>query len=165
MQKPHFRMFLVTAMFLLTFMFVSTAFAAQPSRDTTFHSGGFYKIKCDGFTATVADSLDGTATVYFDNTGNPITAVINVEVTRTLTNLKTGFTLQAPGHFMVTTDLQTNTSTEVGVVFHITIPSQGIVDLAAGKVVIDAQGNVIFQANPNQPPYTQNDLLICAALS
>jgi 3'-phosphoadenosine 5'-phosphosulfate (PAPS) 3'-phosphatase len=53
----------------------------------------------------------------------------------------------------------------VSIVFHITIPGQGIVDLAAGKVVIDAQGNVIFQANPNRLPYTQGDVLICAALS
>jgi pectate lyase len=164
LQKPHVRMLLFTAMFLLAFVSVTTAFAAQPSKDTIVHNEGFYKMKCDGFTGTVADSQDGTVTVFFDNAGNPIKMTAHIDETRTLTNLKTGYTLQAPGHFTNTVYLQTGTVTQVGVVFQITIPGQGTVGLDAGKLIVDAAGNVTFMAGPKQV-FNGQDAVLCAAIS
>ena len=161
-QKPHFRILLVTAMFLLTFMSVSTAFAAPPGF-STFHNDGSFTIDCGTFTINEDYFQDGRVTDFFDNAGNPIRELVQVDQNRILTNLATGFTVQAPGHFSFTIDLQTGVIQQVGLVDRITIPGRGVVVLDTGRLIVDADGNVTF-VGPHSH-FTSGDDALCAALS
>ena len=52
----------------------------------------------------------------------------------------------------------------IGEAFAITVPGQGVAVLGAGKLVFDAEGNVIFEAGPHQVLHGDFVTLICAAL-
>ncbi len=161
-MKKYFRMLLVPAVFLLTFMSVSTAFAAPPDF-STFHNEGSFTIDCGSFTINEDYFQDGRVTDFFDKAGNPINELVKVDENRILTNLATGFTVKAPGHFSFTIDLQAGVIQQVGLVDRITIPGRGVVVLDAGKLIVDADGNVTF-VGPHQG-FTGGDDVFCAALS
>jgi hypothetical protein len=162
MRKLHFRMLLFTAAFLLTFTSISTVFAATPDH-FSFHNEGSFTIKCGGFKINEYYLQDGRVTDFYEKDGTPLSELVHVDQNRILTNLATGFTVEAPGHFSFTVDLQTGAAQEFGLVDRINIPGQGVVVLDAGKITIDADGNMTF-SGPHQH-FTGGDDVLCAALS
>ena len=148
---------------MLTLTPVTTAFAAQPFVETFHNEGSFIAADCGSFLALEDFVEDIRVTTFFDNAGNPIRAQVHVNFNGVITNSVTGRTVSDPGHFTITIDLQEGTSTYAGLVFAITVPGEGIAVLDAGKVVFDAEGNVIFVGGPHQF-LEEGPALICAAL-
>ena len=163
MNISRFRLLLVTALTLLTLTSVTTVFAAKPFVETFHNEGSFVAADCGSFLALEDFVEDVRVTTFFDNAGNPIQVQVHSNFNGILTNSVTGRTLRDPGHFTILLDLQEGTTTFVGLVFGITVPGEGIAVLDAGKVVFDAEGNVIFEGGPHQFLH-EGPALICAAL-
>jgi hypothetical protein len=163
MKKSRILTLVFTTLTLLSLLSVSTAFAAPPS-GFTFHDEGSFLIDCGSFHINEAYFLDGKVTDFFDKAGNPIRELVQVDENRILTNLATGFTVNGPGHFSFTTNLQTGAIQQNGLVIRINVPGKGVIVLGAGTLRLDGDGNVTFVAGPHQP-FFDGDAVTCAALS
>lgn len=151
------------ALLLLAFMPATTVFAAQPDIQTFHDEGSFVAADCGSFLALEDFVQDVRVIVFSDDAGTPVKAESHINWNGVLTNSVTGKTLRDPGHSVIIGDLQTGTSKYVGLVFGITVPGEGIAVLDAGKVIFDADGNVIFEGGPHQF-LDEGPALICAAL-
>ena len=145
--------------------FVSTAAADQPEKvvirdimitqvDSTSCEFPFL----EEFTGRV------TITTFFDNEGNPIRVQLHLPFDGTLTNEASGTSVSATQDLIVVEDLVAGTTTFLGVRFRVNFPGLGYVLLDAGRVVFDADGNVIFKAGPHQV-INEDFEAFCEALS
>jgi hypothetical protein len=103
-------------------------------------------------------------TTFFDSEGNPIRVHLHLPFDGTLTNPATGTSVSATQDLIVVEDLEVGTTTFVGVRFRVNFPGLGHVLLDVGKVVFDADGNVIFEAGPHQV-INEDFEAFCEALS
>jgi len=96
--------------------------------------------------------FDGRVTIrtFFDEEGTPIRIQFYLPFHGTLTNEATGESVSADQVLQVTVDLEEGTESDVGLRFRVVFPGLGVVLLDAGKVVFDADGNVVFEAGPHQ---------------
>lgn len=123
----------------------AAASTRAPERFTlSFTSPG--TIDCGTFQDQFTDFFDGAGAYYFDSTGNPIRIVVHWEHHSNDTNSVTGLTLHEHGHFTETVDLLAGTDTYTGNEEIMNRPSTGVVVQDVGKLVYDANGNVVFFA-------------------
>ncbi len=111
------------------------------------------------------EEFEGTVTIttYFDNAGNPVKVKLHLPFHGTLTNEANGKSVSADQVLIVFQDLEAGTETLVGVRFRVTFPGLGAILLDVGRVVFDAEGNVIFEAGPHQIIHEDFEAF-CAAL-
>ena len=146
----------------LTLMPVTAAFAMEPTFET-FHDEGTWTVDCNSFVASGPYQQDGRVATFYDRAGNPIRDSVFIKFTGTLTNPLNGKTITDTDSFTVVFDLQEGTVTGVGLTFHTQIPGHGIAVLDAGRIVIDENGNVIFEAG-RLDVHSGGVEVICAAL-
>jgi hypothetical protein len=103
-------------------------------------------VKCGTFNDQFTDFFEANAATYFDSAGNPVRFVIHWEHHSDDTNSVTGLTLHEHGHFTETFDLLSGTDTITGNEEIATRPGTGVVVQDVGKVVYDADGNLVFFA-------------------
>jgi hypothetical protein len=142
---------------------VTTVYAAPPDIQIFHDEGSFATVDCGDFLALQDFVVDGRVTTFFDQAGNPVSVQVHMHYDGTFTNSITGLTLRDPARLTITVDLQDGTVTEAGLFYGITVPGQGIAVLDAGKIVFDADGNVLFVGGPHQF-LEGGEALICAAL-
>ena len=128
---------------------------------------------CPGFTVSATFAVTRTDTLYYDVSGNLVREVFDVRFDGAWTNDATGASLQNSGTRHITDDYITQTTTEDGVLRHITVAGTGIVLHQSGRTVVSWSGTpppdfgddvVIFQAGPHED--ADGDLAaFCAALS
>jgi hypothetical protein len=123
-------------------------------------------VDCGTFQDQFTDFFDGAGTTYFDSTGNPIRIVIHWEHHSNDTNSVTGLTLHEHGHFTETIDLLAGTDTITGNQEIMNRPGTGVVVQDVGKVVIDANGNIVFFAGGRKhSEVLLGDQVLCEALA
>lgn len=105
-----------------------------------------------------------TITTFFDSEGNPIRVQLHLPFDGILTNQATGTSVSATQDLIVVEDLEAGTTTFVGVRFRVNFPGLGHVLLDVGRVIFDADGNVIFEAGPHQV-INEDFEAFCEALS
>lgn len=105
-----------------------------------------------------------TITTFFDDEGNPTRLTFHLPFHGTLTNEATGESVSADQVLQLTVDLVEGTESDVGLRFRVTFPGLGVVLLDAGKIVFDADGNVVFEAGPHQV-VNEDFAGFCAALA
>lgn len=146
----------------------SSAFAGQASAITpaigtfpiseTFVDDGVSEA-C-GFPVTVTIAGDGRFQVFFDQSGNPIR--VQVEVNDTGTFSANGLTVGQAAHTISIIDLVKGTETDIGII--IRVFDGGTLYLDRGRLVFDANGNLVFEAGPH--PSLHGDFPgLCAALT
>jgi hypothetical protein len=140
-----------------------TVSAAEPNTQAFHDENSGVVADCGGFLALADYEIDGRATTFFDNDGNPLRVQAHAVYNGTLTNSVTGLILRDPSRLTLTASLQEGTTTQAGLAFAITVPGEGIAMLDVGRLVFDAEGNVIFEGGPHQF-LDEGDSLICAAL-
>ena len=128
---------------------------------------------CPNFTVSATFAVTRTDTLYHDQSGNLVREVFDVKFDGAWINDSTGATLPNSGTRHITDDYLTQTTTEDGVLRHITVAGTGIVLHQSGRSVVSWSGTpppdfgddvVIFQAGPHQDD--SGDLAaFCAALS
>ena len=89
-------------------------------------------------------------TTFFDKDGNETKLMINAVTFLTNVNSVTGKTLRADGASTAIIDMITGEQTTVGVQVHIVDVGEGAILLDVGKVTVDGDGNVTFEAGPKE---------------
>ncbi len=155
-------LFLGGVLLLLTFVPVSTSVAAEPLTFTEQFEVTDVA-DCGDFLAIDQYLIVGRFTIFFDNEGNEVGLQIHVTIRGTVTNSVTGKSVPDRADVTVFEDFAEGTTTFAGKVYGITVPGEGIAVLTAGKIVFDADGNVIFVAGPHQS-FFEGVTVLCAAV-
>lgn len=141
------------------------ALAQMPDR-FEFSDSSPGTIDCGTFEDQFTDFVDAVGTVYFDQSGEPVRIAIHWEHHSNDTNSVTGLTLHEHGHFTETIDLLSGTDTITGNEEVMNRPGTGVVVQDVGKVVYDADGNLVFFAGGrNHSEVLLGDEVLCAALA
>lgn len=142
----------------------STALALAPL-PVSFSFSNTGVTKCGTFQDQFTDFFDAKAATYFDSAGNPIRFVIHWEHHSNDTNSVTGLTLHEHGHFTETIDLLSGTDTITGNEEIMNRPGTGVVVQDVGRVVFDADGNLVFFAGGRKhSEVLLGDQVLCDAL-
>jgi hypothetical protein len=166
-----FRLLLVAAFVALAALPLLSAGAAPPVVETFHNEGSFvFAGPCpNGVTLVGTFTEDVRVTTFFDKAGAPVRAQIKVDAGGAVTNPETGESMASPIHQTIIEDLVEGTVTQVGLVFKATVPGVGVVFHDVGRVVVDAEDNVIFEAGPHDVLNTAGDHAVranyCAALT
>lgn len=146
------RMLLATALAVTTLPAMAFPALAVPPTVETFVEQGEDEViaECDGFVLTEDFLETGTTRTFFNRQGDPVRALITVKFVGVITNSASGNTYRDPGYFSIIQDLRTGTETTVGLYFNIVVPGVGPVVADRGRIVFDANGDVVFQAGPHQ---------------
>jgi hypothetical protein len=130
-----------------------------PHEDTFIDEGA--SAAC-GFDILFEVSGIQTIQVLYDAAGNPIRVQVHGNIEGTFS--ANGITLREIERGQLFIDLVEGTETNVGLVFRVFLPDGGTVIADVGRLVFDAEGNVIFEAGPH-PALHGDFAALCAALS
>jgi hypothetical protein len=110
-----------------------------------------------GFPITHVENGTGKVTVFFDQQGNP-TKVISTDMGRfTITASASGKTLVSDEPFVVIFNAEANTVAQLGLIAAFHVPGEGVILLAAGRLVVvptvgpPTLADVIAIDGPHQP--------------
>jgi hypothetical protein len=127
-----------------------SASAAEPETETTHKEGTAVIANCGGFKVLDDFVEDGRMTTFFDSAGNPDYARVYVQIRDFFYNSKTGEGFAETNTISTVIDLQSGAEETVGLPYHVTVPGEGVVLLDAGKVIFNAEGEVVFEAGLHQ---------------
>jgi hypothetical protein len=113
-----------------------------------------------GFQVTVWDQGTIKVATYVDNAGNPVRAQLIFQNFK-LTFSGNGKSFTSPSPDPNSINLVTGTTSVHGLQLAIIVPGRGVLGIQAGTVVVDANGNVVFQAGQ----VIADNAAICTALS
>lgn len=109
------------------------------------------------------DQIDrGTFQVFFDQQDNPIRVQVHVSTNGTAS--ANDITLLEHGQENTFYDLAQGTQTDASLEFRVSLPGLGVVIMDRGRLVFDADGNVVFEAGPH-PALAGNFAPLCLALT
>ena len=155
-----------------TLAVAAPASARPPERFTDTQSGSEVLAHCDGFDVIEAFTATAHGTIFFDQSGLDVRAVIRVRGTETFTNSVTGKTVVSRAVF---TDFFTRIDgtdefrhTVSGFDFHGQVDGRGPILLQdVGRKVFDSQtGEIIFRAgHTNIPEGPAAEAVFCAAVA
>ena len=155
----------VTAAWVVLGMWTPSASALAPDRQPISFVGHGV-IDCGTFVDAFDDFFNGFETIYFDQAGDPIRDVLNLEHHSNDSNSLTGLVVHEHGHFMVSFDLLTGTATVTGNQEIITRPGIGVVLQDVGRVVFDVNGDLVFFAGGIfHSQELQGEQIFCDALA
>jgi hypothetical protein len=150
----------------MTFFPWQVASAAGPVEEGPFHEEGTSELlDCGSFQILDRYELSYTEKWFFDEEGNPLKLFEQVRGTDTFANSVTGKAYTMSYHNTVVVDFSTTPpqGANTGVVFRMTVPGAGAVFLDVGRLVVDRQGSIYFQAGPHQ--FFNGDVeALCAAM-
>lgn len=154
-SQPRFRLLPASLAVVLVALFtLPMAVSAAPPLVETFINEGttpFAGPCANAPDVTLTETFTETVrvTTFFDKDGTPVRAQINVNFAGVVTNPVTGAFVEDNAHQMLVQDLVTGIEAQVGLVFSSTVPGVGVVFHDVGRVVVDAEGNVTFEAGPH----------------
>ena len=138
---------------LIAFLPLSVASADGPVvADPIHEEGSAVLVDCGGFQVLDVYELNYITRRFFDEEGNLVKIVEQVWGTDTFINSVTGTAYPMDFHNNVVVDFSTTPpqGANMGVIYRLTVPGAGAVFLDVGRIVLDRQGNVYFQAGPHQ---------------
>jgi len=135
----------VLAAALVSLTGAQSAAASAPTRVTVHASPRFVIGECSGDTIEAAFDATRVITTWYDDAGNPVRRLVHADIPGTITNLSTGTTLETTGVRILQFDLVNGGSTSTGTNVHVVLPGEGTLQLVAGHVVVDDQGEVVAE--------------------
>jgi hypothetical protein len=153
-QVPHRREKVMRkSTFLGTVAVLAIAFAAPavatPPVAERFTDSAAEPVPCDGFDALLERHFSGTVRTYLDNEGTPIRMQVTARMAGSVTSSVTGKQVLLRGRIQLAQDLITGTTGFTGPVFMATDRGRGVVIQDTGRIVFDADGNVVLEAGPH----------------
>jgi hypothetical protein len=134
--------------------------AVTPQRETYHDHFHYVDNSVCGFPLLFDYSRSVRSTVFFDGQGEPTLVRFHIAIIGTDT--ANGVTLEDDAAHNSVDNLVTGSETRVGIEFLVKAPRGGVISLGGGKVVVDANGSVTFEAGPH--PFLDGDLdAYCAA--
>jgi hypothetical protein len=114
-----------------------------------------------GFTVTETDITKGRFEVFFDSTGTPVRVQVEEHYTGFFS--ANGLTVNTAGATLSIFGLNGG-ETDAGVNIRVSLPGGGILYIDRGRLVFDANGNLVSEAGPHPSLHGDFDGL-CAALT
>ena len=114
-----------------------------------------------GFTVTETDTVKGHFEVFFDSTGTPVRAQVEENYTGVFT--ANGLAVDVAGAGRMLFDLNGG-ETDAGINIRVSLPGGGILYIDRGRLVVDDNGNLVFEAGHHPSLHGDIDGL-CAALT
>jgi hypothetical protein len=157
------RRLLLIAALALPLAFAAPAAAVEPTRETvTLHRVVNPFIICPGFAVVGTFDITREITTYYDEQGTPVQRIIHADVTGTVTNAGTGYSLPTAGVRIFHYDLTTGELFTTGSNNVTKLPGGGTSTPGAGRLVFDAQGHLVEHTGPDSPEEVAQ---LCAALA
>jgi hypothetical protein len=157
------RHLVVIAALALPLALAATATAAEPTRETvTLHRVFNPFVSCPGFAVIGTFDVVRDITTYYDEGGTPVKRIIHADVTGTVTNATTGYSLPTAGVRIFHFDLVTGEEFTTGSNNVTKLPTGGVGVGGAGQLVFDVQGNLIEHHGPDT---AAEQAELCAALA
>lgn len=142
----------------------SVALANSPVVVGPIHLEGTVLVTdCGTFQINDNYTQDVTRRYFYDDEGNLVKIIVDLQGTDTLVNSVKGNAYSGSYHNQLHIDPVLGIGAYNGIVFRLAIPGEGAVFLDVGKVVLE-QGNISFEAGPHQAFDGDFDRL-CAALA
>ena len=145
MQPRFVQLFLMSILALVGAPSVS---AVQPTMFTFNNEADFVREGLCAFPVHFDFAEQGKVIAHVDRDGTATRVEIHVNLVGTLTNLETGKTINDRGHFTIIRDLAAGTVTRVGLQYNLKAGGGEVAVRDIGRVVVDADGNAIFEAGP-----------------
>jgi hypothetical protein len=115
-----------------------------------------------GFPVTFHQLNRGTYERFYDQQGNPTRVQVQTLVDGTAA--ANGITLQVHGRENNFYDVLTGMQMDASLEFRVWLPGLGVLIMDRGRLLFDADGNVVFEAGPH--PALEGDFsALCAALT
>ena len=157
------RRLLVLLALALPLAFASSAAAVEPTRETvTLHRVVNPFLSCPGFAIIGAFDITREITTFYDQNGTPVMRIIYAEITGTLTNAVTGYSLPTSGVRIFHFDLVTGEEFTTGSNNFTKLPDGGVAIGGAGRLVFDAQGHLVEHDGPDT---AAEQAQLCTALA
>ncbi len=152
---------LVTLVLPLTL--VATASAAEPTRETvTLHRDINPFVVCPGFNIIGSFDIAREITTFYDENGTPVMRIVRNDITGTLTNSVTGYSLPSDGVRIFHYDLVTGELFTTGDNGVTKVPDGGVAIPGAGRYLFDATGHLVEHVGPDSATELAQ---LCAALA
>ncbi len=117
---------------------------------------------CGSFAVNFVASIDARYEQFFNDSGQLVLERRHVQFTGTLTNATTGATLPYEGNFTRTFDVAASTVTLVGERRKTEVSGQGVLAIAAGRLVINTRtGAIVSESGRTDESY---NAAICSLL-
>ena len=150
---------------LLALASVPAAAAGEPVFEGPFTVAGEAVLAdCGGFLVLDRYALTFRVARHFDLNGAEVRVIEHVVATDTLVNSATGAAYTTTARSTAVIDPQGDRAAFTGVIYRLAVPGAGAVFLDAGRVVVDRDGAIHFQAGPHQL-YSGDVAGLCAALA
>lgn len=157
------RRLLILAALGLPLAFAPPAAAVEPARETvTLHRVINPFFLCPGFAVIGDFDLVREITTFSDQDGTLVKRIIHAEITGTITNAVTGYSLPASGLRIFHFDLVTGEFFSTGSNNFTKLPDGGVSIAGAGRLVFDAQGRLVEHTGPTSADEIAE---ACAALA
>ncbi|MBA2565810.1 MAG: hypothetical protein H0V09_10365 [Gemmatimonadetes bacterium] len=102
---------------------------------------------------------------FFDKAGNPVRLQLHLRYRATITNLASGLTLPDNSSYNAKIDLLTGVAEVNGNVYNVKNRETGIRIKDIGRIVFDAEGNIVFEAGRHDVKFGDATPQYCAALA
>jgi hypothetical protein len=157
------RRLLVLLVLALPLAFASSAAAVEPTRETvTLHRVVNPFVSCPGFAIIGVFDITREITTFYDENGKPVMRIIYAEITGTVTNAVTGYSLPTSGVRIFHFDLVTGEEFTTGSNNFTKLPDGGVAIGGAGRLVFDAQGHLVEHDGPDT---AAEQAQLCTALA
>ena len=142
------RFFALLLMSIIALVLAPSVSAAQPIIFTFTNEYSFVRENLCDFPVQFDFVEHVRVIAHVDGDGNTTRVVIPVNFVGTLTNVETGKTVSDRGHFTIIRDVAAGTVTYVGLQYNLKVGGEQVAVRDIGRVVFDADGNVLFEAGP-----------------
>jgi hypothetical protein len=149
-------------------LIAASSATAVPPQVTIIQFAPFTDTTLCSFPIDISFQGDIRVTVFFDKNGNPVRELDTfANFLVTFTHGTKTLTTKGPAHGITTFDDEGNiVSIEFdGMSANVTLPGQGHVLLDAGRLVFDADGNIVTENGPHQVFGTSDAPAFCAAMA
>lgn len=138
--------------------------AMTPAIDTFSLDETFPIVACAGFDVIRHVVSDVIVTVFFDQNGDPTTLRLHITEHNEVFNSLTGTALDFPGILNIAIDLKDGTMAVSGAPITVTVQYTGIVIQDTGLLILDSEGNMIFEAGSHDFGPSGDPSVFCSLL-
>jgi hypothetical protein len=154
------RLAAVTGLLVLGLAIMASPAGAIEPRTSTFADSTSFVIDdiCE-FPIEINLQVQGTARLFFDRSGNAVREDVHVSYQGTWTNRDSGKSVIEHETVNFRNDPITGAFEVVGLNWHFSLPSGRTVVIDAGRLILDAEGNIVFEAGKHQIQDTEFQVL------
>ena len=169
MKKSRIAKWFICTMLVALFLLPVGVAMADPPDTTTdeFVLEDEWIGECDGFTILAAGDHKITERLYYDQDGELTKMQYHYSISNGIvynSEDPSRYLPEGPDHFRYVIDPDSGNLTQSGLALHVQVPGYGVIGINAGRIILDPDWNILWQAGQNDFFTGELDAL-CAYLS